>query len=91
MDRVIPPLCLFLALAMLISGFALWANGPPEANVDLHRARINDDQEYRDLLEAQLYRRQVVRKTLIGCLFAGSAILAVAAFLTMRPAERRSS
>ncbi len=91
MDRLIPPLCLFLALAMLVAGFAVWAIGAPEPNVDLHRAIVSGDEEYRDVLEAQLLRRQLQRKLLMGCLFAGSGVMTVTAFLSMRPAEARRS
>lgn len=84
MFRLIPPLCLVLALAMVIVGFGLWAVEPPEANVDLHRARAAGDEPYQEVLELQLHRQQRTRHWLLGCLFAGSGIFALLALVTMR-------
>ena len=89
MNWLVPSFCFFLALVMLVCGFALWSTGPPEVNIELHQARLGDDDAYRELLEGQLGQRQRGRKMLTGCLFAGSAAMVVAAFLTMRPAEKR--
>ena len=86
MHRILPPLCLLLALAMAVVGFALWAVDPPEANVELHRARASGDEQYREVLEAELRRRQWTRNLLLGCLFVGSGVFAVTAFVGMRPA-----
>ena len=41
--RLIPPHCLFLALAMLVARFALWA---VDAGVELHAARVEGNEEY---------------------------------------------
>ncbi len=84
---VLPPICLLLALATLIAAFALWNVGPPEASVELHQARTVGDEQYSDLLEAQLARRQWAHNILVGCLFASSAGFTLAAFWTMRPRE----
>lgn len=89
MQRLIPPLCLLLALAMAVAAFALWAVEAPEAGIELHRARVSGDEPYRQVLEAQLKRRRWARKALLGGLFVGSGLMIVAAFLTMRPAEGR--
>jgi len=89
MRRLVPPLCLLLALAMGVAGFALWAVERPQPGIDLHRARVSGDQQYRELLEAQLQRQRWTRNLVLGCLFAGSGGLTVIAFLTMEPAERR--
>jgi hypothetical protein len=86
MHRILPPLCLLVALAMVVVGFGLWAVEPPEASVELHRARVAGDEAYREVLEAELARQQRNRNWLLGCLFAGAALFAVAAFVTMRPA-----
>jgi len=87
MSRLLPPLCLFLALAMVVAGFAVWAVDPPEAGVELHRAGASGDDQYREALEAQVRRRQLGRKVLLGCLFVGGVAMIAAAFLLMRPAE----
>ncbi len=91
MYRLLPPLCLVLALAMAITGFALLATGPPEPNVDLHRATASGDEPSREVLQAELHRQQLQRKLLLGCLFAGSAVMIATAFVTMQPtaADRR--
>ena len=85
--QVLPPICLLLALATLIAAFALWNVDPPEASVELHKARSVGDEQYSDLLEAQLARRQWAHNVLVGCLFASSAAFTLAAFRTMRPRE----
>lgn len=85
MNRLLPPLCLLLALAMLVVGFGLLAVEPPEASVELHHARVTGDEQYQEVLEAQLRRRQRIRTALLVCLFGGSALFAVLGFVTMRP------
>ncbi|HRX81078.1 MAG TPA: hypothetical protein P5307_18545 [Pirellulaceae bacterium] len=83
MMRLLSTLCLLLALAMLIAGFALWAVEAPEAGVELHRARVVGDDNYTDVLEAKLRQRRAARKTLIFCMFGGSAAMTLAAFATL--------
>jgi hypothetical protein len=85
--RILPPLCLLLALAMLIAGFTLLAVGSPEASVELHAARVSGDEAYQDVLEASLARRQLARKVLVVSLFAGSGLMTVLAFLSMSPSR----
>ena len=85
MDRYLPPLCLFLALVLLVAGFALLAMGGPEAGIELHRARVDGEDEYQEVLERQLKRRQWSHRALVGGLFAAALLSAVAAFWTMRP------
>ena len=87
MNRVLPPLCLILALAMLISGFAMLAFGAPEASVEYHRALTAGDEDQADVFKVNLVRRQFARRVLLGSLFGGSVVLVVAAFLLMRPAS----
>ena len=85
MDKLLPPLCLVLALAMLIAGFAVLGYGSPEAGVELHSARAGGDEAFSDALEQDLVSRQLGHNLLIGLLFGGSALMVVTAFLTMRP------
>lgn len=87
MTRFLSPLCLLLALAMLIAGFALWSVESPEAGVELHRARVVGDDPYTDVLEAKLQRRRTARKALLFCLFGGSAAMTLAAFATLGRGE----
>ncbi len=89
MHKFVPPLCLLLSLAMLIAGFALLAKERPQAGVELHRARVEGDEEYRDVLEQQLERRLLRRKLLISGLFGMATIMVIAAFVTMRPASAK--
>jgi hypothetical protein len=84
MKAVIPPLCLFLALAMFFAAFAVAAVDRPEATVEYHRARVTGDDEFGDLLEAQLERRQFARKLLLCSLIAGGVAMTATAFAAMR-------
>ena len=70
---------------MLIAGFAIWAVEAPEEAIELHQARVVGDDALRDVLEAQLAQQQLARKTLLGCLFGGSVLMVVLAFLSMKP------
>ena len=85
MQKLLPPICMFLALAMLVAGFAVLAFGSPEASVELHAARAGGDEAFRDVLERDLTGRRSSRRVLIGLLFTGGALMAVMAFLTMKP------
>ena len=83
MTRFVSPLCLLLAISMLIAGFALWAVEAPEAGIELHRARVVGDDAYTEVMEANLERRQTARNALLFCLFGGSAAMTLAAFATL--------
>ncbi|MBL7039653.1 MAG: hypothetical protein ISR77_13540 [Pirellulaceae bacterium] len=85
MNAIIPPFCLVLSLLLLIGAFAVLAVESPQPGIELHRARVEDDEQYRDLLEQQLDRRRLQRKVLIGSLFGMAVIMAVAGFVAMRP------
>jgi len=91
MHRLFPPLCLVLALAMAVAGFALLAVGRPEPNVDLHRATAAGDEQSQKVLESQLQRERLERQLLLGCLFAGSAVMIATAFVTMKPTSKGSN
>ena len=83
MHKILPPVCLVTALAMLVAAFTLWAVEPPQESVELHAARVSGDEAYEEALENQLTRRQFARKALIGCLFAGAGFMFVVAFFAM--------
>lgn len=83
-SRLLPPLCLLLALAMLIVGFTLIAMGGPEDSVQLHQARAQGDELSTETLEADLRRRRLERYTLIGLLLLGSGLMTITAFRSMR-------
>ncbi len=85
MKEIIPPLCLVLSLLLFIAAFAVLAIESPQPGIELHRARVEDDEQYRDLLEQQLDRRRLQRKVLIGSLFGMAVIMAVSAYVVMRP------
>ncbi len=87
MNAVLPPVCLILALAMLVAGFGLLAVEPPQPTVEMHRARAAGDEQYYEAFEVQLHRRQLHRKVLLACLFTGSGIMVVTAVLSMRPTK----
>jgi len=84
MNQIVPPLCLVLSLLLFVGAFAVLAIESPQPGIELHRARVENDEQYRDLLEQQLQRRRLQRKVLIGSLF-GMAVIAAAAFVVMRP------
>jgi len=84
-SAIVPPLCLMLSLLLFIAAFASLAVEQPQPSVELHRARVEDDEPYRDLLEAQLARRRLQRKLLIGSLFGTALIAAAVALTAMRP------
>ncbi len=83
MNRLLPPLCLLLALASLISAFTLLATDAPEPSMKLHQARVEGDEDYRKVLEEDLEKRRVFRTILITGLFVSTGLFTVAAFLTM--------
>jgi len=85
MNEIVPPLCLVLSVLLLIAAFAVLAIESPQPGIELHRARVEKDEQYRDLLEQQLERRRLQRKVLIGSLFGMAVIAAAAAFVAMRP------
>jgi hypothetical protein len=89
MHRFVPPLCFLLALAMAVAGFALWAVEPPQPSAEMHQAGASGDEQYHEALQSQLHRRQLQRKVLLACLFAGSGALIVTGFLTMKPPHER--
>ena len=85
MHRLLPPVCFLLAIALLVTGFALLSYGSPEVGVELHRARADLDQQSQDVLEEDLARRQWIHRGFVGAVFALSVILVVTGFLVMRP------
>ena len=85
MNQIVPPLCLVLSVLLFVAAFAVLAIESPQPGIELHRARVEDDEQYRDLLEQQLQRRRLQRKVLIGSLLGMAVILAAAAFSAMRP------
>lgn len=84
MKRLISPLCLLLALAMLIMAITLLAVGAPEASVELHAARAQGDETFLDVWEADLVRRQRWHFGLVAALLMGSAGMTWNAFRCMR-------
>lgn len=89
MSKVITPLCLLLSLLMFIAGFALLAVERPEAGTELHRARVDGDEQSREVLEDRLRNRQQLRNLLIGTLFVTGVLSTFVAFLAMRPTRPR--
>ena len=83
MKRFLPPLCLLLALISIIGAFILLSQDPPEAKMDLHKARVEGNEDLRQGLEQDLERQKSVRKILIVGLFVSGAIFICSAFVTM--------
>lgn len=87
MKDVVPPACLVLALLLFIAGFGVLVRDPPQPGMDLHRARVQGDEQHQEVLEAELAHRQWQRKLLIGGLFGLAVIVAAAGYVAMRPAD----
>jgi len=85
--KIVPPFCFLLGLFNFIAAFALLVVDPPQPGMELHRARVEGDEQYRDLLEDQLERRQLRRNILICALFACSVLFPAAGFLAMQPSR----
>ena len=85
MREIIPPLCFFLALAMLVTGFTLLAAGLPEETVELHRARAGGDELATQQLENSLRQQRTTRTILIAVTLIGSVVVTIAGFRAMRP------
>lgn len=60
---------------------------PPQPSVELHEARFNEDEEYRELLEDKLERDRNSRTFLTAGLFVCAVGFTVAGFMTMRPSR----
>lgn len=78
-----PPVCLALALALLICGFVALSSDGPSASLDLHQARAEGDLVYQDKLETKLSNQHSNRTTMLIGLFGGSALAILLAFLLM--------
>jgi hypothetical protein len=89
MQQLMPPVCLVLSLALLVTGFALLAIDAPEPNVDLHRARVAGDEAFQAVLERDLTRRIWTRRILIGTLFLAATMLGVGGFRYLGREPRR--
>jgi hypothetical protein len=87
MSKLVPPICLVLALAMLIMGFAMLAVEAPQPPAELAGARAAGDDDYGDAIEAQVARQRWIRILTLTGLFTGTVVMTVAAFALMRPAE----
>ncbi len=83
MDRFVSPICLVLCLAMLVTAFGLMAVGLPEPDMRLHRARVQGNEAYQDVLERDLRNRIWMRRALIGGLFVAAVSLGIAGFRTV--------
>jgi hypothetical protein len=84
-SRSVPPLCLLLALMLLIAGFAVLATDRPQPSVELHRATAAADEEYRDRLEQQLLRQRRNRTITIVATFGMAVVMAATGFVSMKP------
>ena len=83
MQRCISPICLVLCLAMLVTAFALLSTGAPEPSIDLHRARVMDDEAFTEVLEKDLTKQIWLRRGLITSLFVLAFALGIGAFLSV--------
>ena len=89
MNRVVPPLCLLLALFLLIAGFAVLATDRPQPGVDLHRATAADDEQQRLVLEKELRNRRFTRTVMLVTLFGLAIVIAAGGFVAMKPRHQQ--
>ena len=87
MNKVLPPLCLVLALATAIAGFTLVALPRPQPSVRLHEATLGQDDQHREVLENELQKDRRIRTYLIVGLLTCSVVFVFGAFRTMRPSK----
>ena len=90
MSRVVPPLCLVLALFLLISGFAVLATDRPQPSVELHRATAAADEQQREVLEEQLQNQRFRRTVAIFSIFGLAIVMGATAFVAMKPRHQQS-
>ncbi len=83
MERFATPICLILCLGMLVAAFGLLAIDAPEPSVELHRARIEGDDAFSQVLERDLTRQIWLRRGVITALFAAAGILGVTAYRSL--------
>ncbi len=81
---LLPPLALVLALFLTVSAFTLLWLGEPEVDVELHRARLNPDRKYAELLEEKLERKRWGYRVGVGVLFTSAALSAAGGFWAMK-------
>ena len=89
MSRVVPPLCLVLAVFLLIAGFAVLATDRPQPSVALHAARAAADEAQRDVLEEQLRRQRFRRTVAIVTIFGLAIVMGATAFVAMKPRHQQ--
>lgn len=87
MNKVLPPLCLLMALASAIAGFTLVALPRPQPSVQLHEATLGQDDQHREVLENKLQKDRRIRTYLIAGLLTCSVVFVAGAFRAMRPAQ----
>ncbi len=89
MNRAIPPLCLVLALFLLIAGFAVLATDEPQRSVELHRATAAADEAQREMLEEQLQRQRLRRTVAIVSIFGLAIVMGATGFVVMKPRHQQ--
>ncbi len=84
-NNVIAPALLVLAVLLLFLAAAMISKGPPQPDMELHRARIEADEAYTNMLERRYERRCLMYKAFVAGLITGGLLLGLTAFLIMRP------
>ncbi len=87
MHKLLPPLCLLMALATAIAGFTLASLPRPQPTVALHEATLGQDDQHREVLENKLQKDRRLRTYLVAGLLTCTVVFTVAAFRTMRPSR----
>lgn len=81
---LLSPVCLVIALLMLVAGFAILATEGPSESVSLHAARASGNELMEEAWNQQLIGQRWFRRLLLAALFAGSLLMTLLAFVTLR-------
>jgi hypothetical protein len=81
---LLPPCALVLALILAVSAFALLWVGEPEVGIELHRARLNPDQNYAAPLEERFESKKWAYRVGVGVLFTSATLSVAGGFWAMK-------
>lgn len=85
MHKILPPVCLAMAMIALICGIALFSSGGPEPGHQLRKAQINGPEDLRIKLEKDLESRQFRHTAFTIASFISAGLFATGAFVSMNP------
>lgn len=83
-SKLVSPLCLLLAMLMLLAAFIVFATDAPTEGVRIHQARADGNEMMETALKDDLFNQVWLRRLLLAALFCGSIFMAWLAFFSMR-------